>query len=286
MTPGVTEAPASNPLVLVTGSSDGIGKETACQLAEKGARVILHGRTPERLSAASRDLDRRSGTWPAGEELADFSSLAGVRQFAERVRDQFPRLDVLINNAAVFMRDRVVTPDGFETTFAVDHLAPFLLTHLLLPSLQESPQPRVLFVSSGAHMSARLDWDNLQGEKQFDGHNAYAVAKLANVLTSVELARRLRGRGGMTVNAVHPGVVTTRLLKTGYGGHGPDSPAEAAATPVFMALSPSVATVTGSYYARQQPSRAHPLAGERVITARFYEKSCELVGIDPLPANG
>ena len=122
MTPGVTEAPASNPLVLVTGSSDGIGKETACQLAEKGARVILHGRTPERLSVASRDVDRRSGTWPAGEELADFSTLAGVRQFAERVRDQFPRLDVLINNAGVFMRDRVMTADGFETTFAVDHL--------------------------------------------------------------------------------------------------------------------------------------------------------------------
>jgi NAD(P)-dependent dehydrogenase (short-subunit alcohol dehydrogenase family) len=265
----------------VTGSSDGIGKETACQLAEKGARVILHGRTAERLSAASRDVDKRSGTWPAGEELADFSSLATVRQFAERIRDHFPRLDVLINNAAVFMRERVVTPDGFETTFAVDHLAPFLLTHLLLPSLAESPQARVLFVSSGAHMSARIDWDNLQGEKQFDGHTAYSLAKLANVLTAVELARRRRGR--ITVNAVHPGVVTTRLLKTGFGGHGPDSPAEAAATPVYMALSPSVATVTGGYYARQQPSRAHPLAGERAITARFYEKSCELVGIDPLP---
>jgi NAD(P)-dependent dehydrogenase (short-subunit alcohol dehydrogenase family) len=282
MTPGVIEAPANNPLVLVTGSSDGIGKETACQLAEKGARVILHGRTPERLTAASRDVDRRSGSWPAGEELADFGSLDGVRQFAERIRDHFPRLDVLINNAAVFMRERVTTPDGFETTFAVDHLAPFLLTHLLLPSLAEGPQPRVLFVSSGAHMSARIDWDNLQGEKQFDGHTAYSLAKLANVLTAVELARRLRGR--VTVNAVHPGVVTTRLLKTGYGGHGSDSPAEAAATPVFMALSPSVGTVTGAYYARQQPSRAHPLAGERAITARFYEKSCELVGIAPLPA--
>jgi NAD(P)-dependent dehydrogenase (short-subunit alcohol dehydrogenase family) len=284
MTLGVTTAPGGAPLVLVTGSSDGIGKETACQFAEKGARVILHGRTPERLTEAAREVDRRSGTWPAGEELADFGSLAAVRQFADRVRDHFPRLDVLVNNAGLFMRDRVLTPDGFETTFAVDHLAPLLLTHLLLPSLEESPQGRILFVSSGAHMSARLDWDNLQGEKQYDGHNAYSLAKLANVLTAVEMARRLRARGAITVNALHPGVVTTRLLKTGYGGHGPDSPAEAAATSVYLGLSPTVASSTGGYYARQQPSRAHPMAGERAITSRFYEQSCALAGITPLPA--
>ena len=274
---------ANAPLVLITGSSDGIGKETACQLAERGARIILHGRTPERLSAAARDVDKRSGCWPAGEELADFSSLADVRRFADRIRDTYPRLDVLVNNAGVFMRDQVMTPDGFETTFAVDHLAPFLLTHLLLPSLQESPQGRVLNVSSGAHLSAKLEWDNLQGEKRFDPHAAYAIAKLANVLFTVELARRLRGRGGITVNALHPGVVTTRLLKAGFGGHGTDSPAEASSTSVFLALATELSTTTGGYYSRQQPSRAHPAAGEKAITARFYELSCEMVGIDPLP---
>jgi NAD(P)-dependent dehydrogenase (short-subunit alcohol dehydrogenase family) len=292
----------SSPLVLITGSSDGIGKETACQLAERGARVILHGRDPERLAAAAREVDRRSGTWPAGEEVADLASLAAVRALAERLVDQYPRLDVLINNAGVFMRDRVLTADGLETTFAVNHLAHVLLTHLLLPALRESPQGRVLHVSSGAHMSGRLesrgakagiarrspsqgpevDWDNLQGEQRYDGHEAYALSKLANVLFTVELARRLRGTS-ITANALHPGVVGTKLLRAGFGGHGPDSLAEGAATSVHLALAPELAGTSGGYFARSRPTRAHPLAGERAVTARFYELSCRLAQVTPLP---
>jgi NAD(P)-dependent dehydrogenase (short-subunit alcohol dehydrogenase family) len=273
----------SAPTILVTGSSDGIGKETACVLAERGARVILHGRTRERLAAAAREVERRSGRAPAGEELADLASLAGVRALAARVREEFPRLDVLINNAGVFMRQRVLTADGFETTFAVNHLAPVLLTHLLLPALDESPQGRIVNVSSGAHLGGVLDWDNLQGEKRHDPLGAYALSKLGNVLFTVEIARRLRGRGAVTANALHPGVVSTRLLREGFGGHGPDSPAEGAETPVLLALAPEHATTTGSYFARSRPSRTHPLAGERSITARFYDLSCRLTGADPLP---
>ena len=137
------------PLVFITGSSDGIGRETACALAERGARVILHGRTPQRLAAAAKEVDRRSGSWPAGQELADLSRLGEVRQLGLRLTEEYPRIDVLINNAGVFMTDRVLTEDGFETTFAVNHLAPVLLTHLLLPALAESPQGRVISVSSG-----------------------------------------------------------------------------------------------------------------------------------------
>ena len=273
----------SPPLVLITGSSDGIGKETACLLAERGARVILHGRTPERLEAAAREVDRRSGHWPVGQELADLSRLSEVRSLATRLLDQYPRLDVLINNAGVFMPKRVLTDEGHETTFAVNHLAPLLLTHLLLPALGESPQGRIISVSSGAHLSARLDWDNLQGERVFDGHSAYSLSKLANVLFIVELARRLRPRGSITANALHPGVVSTRLLRTGFGGHGPDSPAEAAATSLHLALAPEVSSTTGGYFARCRPSRSHPVAGEKAITSRFYELSCRLAEVDPLP---
>jgi retinol dehydrogenase-14 len=270
------------PIVLVTGSSDGIGKETAAALAERGARVILHGRDPERLAAAARDIDRRSGTWPAGQELADLSSQAEVRRFAAHVLDHHPRLDALINNAGVFMNERQLTVDGRETTLAVNHLAGFMLSHLFLPALLESPQGRIVNVSSGAHLSARLDWENLDGERSYDGFAAYALSKLANVLTTVEMARRLRS-GPITVNALHPGVVGTRLLRTGFGGRGSDSLQEAAATSVHLTLAPEMGSQTGGYYARKSPSRMHPLANEKAITARFYQLSCQLTGIEPLP---
>ena len=270
------------PIVLVTGSSDGIGKETAAALAERGARVILHGRDPDRLGAAAREVDRRSGNWPAGQELADLSSQQEVRRFAAHIVDHHPRLDVVINNAGVFMPDRLLTSDGRETTFAVNHLAGFLLSHLLLPALRESPQGRIVNVSSGAHLSARLDWENLDGQRGYDGFTAYALSKLANVLTTVEMARRLRG-GSLTVNALHPGVVSTRLLRAGFGGHGSDSLQEAAATSVHLALAPELGGATGGYYARKSPSRMHPLANEKSITARFYELSCRLTGLAPLP---
>jgi retinol dehydrogenase-14 len=275
------------PIVLITGSSDGIGKETAAALAERGARVILHGRDPERLAAAARDVDRRSGNWPAGQELADLSSQAEVRRFAAHIIDQHPRLDVLINNAGVFMNERRLTGEGRETTFAVNHLAGFLLSHLLLPALREGPQGRIVNVSSGAHLSARLDWDNLDGGRSFDGYAAYALSKLANVLTTVEMARRLRvGPAHITVNALHPGVVGTRLLRTGFGGRGSDSLQEAAATSVHLALAPELGGATGGYYARKSVTRMHPLANEKAITARFYDVSCRLTGVDPLPVFG
>jgi NAD(P)-dependent dehydrogenase (short-subunit alcohol dehydrogenase family) len=286
--------PMRPPIVLVTGSSDGIGKETAAALAERGARVILHGRDPERLAAAARDVDRRSGTWPAGQELADLSSLPGVRRFAAQIIDHHPRLDVLVNNAGVFMNERRLTADGNETTFAVNHLAGFLLSHLLLPALLEGPQGRIVNVSSGAHLSARLDWENLDGGRSYDGYAAYALSKLANVLTTVEMGRRLRGIATagagaglpgrwVTVNALHPGVVGTKLLRTGFGGRGTDSLQESAATSVHLALAPELGSATGGYYARKSPTRMHPLANEKAITARFYQLSCRLTGVDPLP---
>ena len=270
------------PLVFVTGSSEGIGRETACALAERGARVILHGRNPKRLQAAAEEVDRRSGTWPVGQELADLSRLAEVRRLGGRLLEEYPRIDVLINNAGVFMTDRVLTEDGLETTFAVNNLAPVLLTHLLLPALGESPQGRIVTVSSGAHLSAKLDWDNLQGEAAFDGHAAYSLSKLGNVLFTVEIARRLRGRGPITANALHPGVVTTRLLRTGFGGHGPDSLGEAAATSLHLALAPEMTGTTGGYFARSAPAAATFWPARRPSPVASTRLSCRLCGVAPL----
>jgi NAD(P)-dependent dehydrogenase (short-subunit alcohol dehydrogenase family) len=282
----------SPPLVLVTGSSDGIGKETAAQLCDRGARVILHGRDPQRLAAAAQEIDRRTGNWPVAQEVADLATLGEVRRFAARLSDHHPRIDVVINNAGVYMGKRVLTDDGFETTFAVNHLAGLALADALLPALRESPQGRVVFVSSGAHLSARLVWDTLPGEprepagaraeQDYDGFDAYALSKLANVMTAVELGRRLRG-STITVNACHPGVVATKLLRAGFGGYGTDSLQEAAATSVYLALAPELSQATGGYYARKAPARMHPVCSERALTARFYEKSCALADLRPLP---
>src|SRR5215469_12820772 len=198
------------PIVLVTGSTDGIGLETARTLAARGAQVVLHGRDSGRLETAARAVDRVGNNFPVGMELADLSSQGEVRLLAERLLERYQRLDVLINNAGVFLRERSVTVDGLETTFAVNHLAPLLLTDLLLPALRASPEGRIVNVCSNAHLHASLDWENLQGERRYDPYAVYALSKLAQVLATVELGRRLHG-GTLTVNALHPGVVTTKL---------------------------------------------------------------------------
>jgi retinol dehydrogenase-12 len=267
----------SRPVVVVTGSSDGIGLETARQLAARGARVILHGRNADKLQVAVAKVRAVADDAVLAAELADLASLAGVRALAERLAER--RIDVVVHNAGVFMTARVLTVDGFETTFAVNHLAPFALTHALLAGPHADALRRIVNVSSMVHTSGRIDLDDLDGARRpFDGYGAYAASKLANVLFTAELARRVASRG-ITVNALHPGVVATQLLRIGFGSHGPDSLEEGARTSVFLALEPSVATVTGGYFVRCRPARAHPLAADATFTARFYQRSAEAVGV-------
>jgi NAD(P)-dependent dehydrogenase (short-subunit alcohol dehydrogenase family) len=177
-------------------------------------------------------------------------------------------VDVLINNAGVFMKNRVLSEDGFEMTFAVNHLAHFLLTGLLLPQLKKSSAARIITVSSAAHSNAALDFENLNAERRFDAHGAYALSNLANVLFSKELAVRLEG-SGITSNALHPGVISTKMLRKAFGMSGAGVK-EGAATSVYLASSPAVEGVTGKYfvYKRRSPTmfpsenasgkRAHP----------------------------
>jgi NAD(P)-dependent dehydrogenase (short-subunit alcohol dehydrogenase family) len=264
--------------VFLTGATDGIGRETALALARAGARVVVHGRDAEKVRAVADEVRAVSAGALAGVAVFDLASLADVRRGAAELRTSHPTLDVLLHNAGVFMKRRVVTEDGFETTFAVNHLAHVLLTHELLPAVPRGG--RVVHVSSVAHQRASLDLDDLQGERRFDGYGAYALSKLANVLFTAELARRLPEHA---TSSLHPGVVSTKLLKTGFGMSGPDSLDEGSRTSVFLALSEDGGRARGEYFVRSKRATPSPIAADAARTSAFYELSCRMVGVAPLP---
>jgi NAD(P)-dependent dehydrogenase (short-subunit alcohol dehydrogenase family) len=264
--------------MLVTGSTDGIGRQAALELADLGARVLVHGRTAGRVEsvvAAIRRLDA-----PAEGFVADLSSLRQVRRLANEVLEAAPHLHVLVNNAGTYVHDRQLTEDGFETTLAVNHLAAFLLTNLLLPRLKQSAPARIINVSSAAHRSGYLEWDNLNGEQAYDGYSAYALTKLCNVLFTYELADRLRG-SGVTVNCLHPGVVGTKLLEAGFPGLGGTSVPEGARTSVHLAASPKVADVTGAYFVGRRPERSSGASYDAAGRRRLWELTRTMVGLAP-----
>jgi NAD(P)-dependent dehydrogenase (short-subunit alcohol dehydrogenase family) len=270
------------PLVLVTGATDGIGRQTAIDLALRGATVLLHGRNAAKLEAVAAEVEARREGAVAGVFRADLAKLGEVRAMAEAIATAHPRLDVLLANAGIFMTERALTEDGFETTFAVNHLAHVLLTHLLLPAVKASDDGRIIHVSSQAHSRGNIDWDNLQQEKRFNGNGAYGLSKLANILFTVELAKRLGP--SPVAHALHPGVVTTTLLRTGWGGGGPDSHEEGARTSVLLALDPIARASTGTYWVRGRPAQPSSVAQDAAATKRLYEESCKMVGVAPLPA--
>jgi NAD(P)-dependent dehydrogenase (short-subunit alcohol dehydrogenase family) len=245
-------------VVLVTGSTDGIGQWTAQELARKGARVLVHGRSREKAERACEQIRQATGSTRVEPVLADLSEMEAVRGLARQVEERTDVLHALVHNAGVFMHERRLTPDGFETTFAVNHLAPFLLTHLLKPLLEKGAPSRVVVVASIAHQRGRIDFDNLQGERGFSGYGAYAASKLANVLYAEELAERwapLR----ITANSLHPGVISTKLLKEGFGSTG-DTVEEGARTSVYLASSPEVEGVSGRYFVKCREAPTVPQA--------------------------
>ncbi len=260
-------------IVLVTGATDGIGKQTAVEIARRGARVIAHGRSREKADRAAEAIAKAAGVPTVDACAGDFASLASVRALGEDVRARYPRLDVLINNAGVIMDARALTGDGFEMTFQVNHLASFLLTLMLLPSLKASEQGRVVHVSSMAHASGRLDFDDLDAKKRFDGYTAYATSKLCNVLFAYELARRLEG-SPVTSNALHPGVITTKLLWKGFGSKGA-SLERGAATSVKVALDASLASTTGRYFDDEREARSSTASRDLDTQRRLWDVSLE-----------
>ena len=276
--------------VLITGGTGGIGKATAVGLARLGARVGIVGRDATRATAAAEDIRTKSGN-PAVDVFAeDMSAQAEVRRLAAEVLDAYSRLDVLVNNVGGFWQHRHVTADGLEHTFAVNHLAPFLLTNLLLERLTASAPARVVTVSSGAQSLGRIDFDDLQGERDYSGQRAYNQSKLANVMFTYELARRLDGTG-VTANVLHPGVTRTDFsaedsprwmeVMGPVGRPFLKSPTRGAATSIYLASSPEVEGVTGQYFANRKPKKSSPDSYDAAAALRLWEVSADLVGLPP-----
>jgi NAD(P)-dependent dehydrogenase (short-subunit alcohol dehydrogenase family) len=272
--------------ILVTGGTSGIGKATALGLAAMGARVAITGRDVARTDAAAREIRDAHG----GEVLtfvADLSAQSEVRHLADEALLALPRIDVLVNNAGGFWNTRRVTVDGLEQTFALNHLAPFLLTNLLLDRLEQSAPARVVTVASHAHAQGRIDFDDLQGERSYSGARAYNQSKLANVLFTYELARRL-SKTGVTANALHPGVVNTSFGAADPAGAQRwlvpvlrpfmKSPARGAATSIHVATAPDLQTVTGQYFANVRAKRSSPRSYDEATAARLWRVSTHLVG--------
>ena len=262
--------------ILITGSTDGIGLETARALAERGCAVLVHGRNRTRADAAARAVAAATGNRQVTAMAADFAALAEVRALAQQVLRACPRLDVLINNAGIAVRRRRLSADGYESTFAVNHLAPFLLTNLLLDRLRASAPARIVNVSSGAHSSGRIDFDDLQMERGFDGWAAYCNSKLANALFTCELARRLDA-GEVTANFLHPGVIDTKLLHVNFGGGSPVT--EGARTPLHLALAAELEGVSGAYFVDRRRARVSAAAGDRRLAAELWRVSSALTGL-------
>ncbi|MGV1008686.1 MAG: SDR family oxidoreductase [Dermatophilaceae bacterium] len=280
-----TNLPMAGKTALITGGTGGIGRATAEGLAGLGARVGIVGRELARTRAAAAQIASATGS-KVDAYAADLSSQADVRRLAVDCQTTYPRLDVLVNNVGGHWATRHVTADGLEHTFAVNHLAPFLLTTLLLDLLRASAPSRVVTVSSGAQAMGRIDFDDLQGERAYSGQRAYNQSKLANVLFTYELARRLEG-SGVTANVLHPGVVRTQFGREDPAGMmrllivvvAPfmKSPRRGAETSVYLASSPQVEGISGQYFADRKPRRSSARSYDEQVAARLWQVSERLV---------
>src|SRR5688572_13526067 len=278
----------SGKTVLITGGTGGIGRAAATRLASMGARVGITGRDRGRAQRAAAEIASEARSAMVDVFVADMSSQAEVRRLAAEVLAAYPRIDVLINNVGGFWSHRHVTADGLERTFALNHLAPFLLTDLLLDRLKASAPARIVTVSSGAQSMGKIDFDDLMGERKYSGQQAYNQSKLANVMFTYELARRLAGIS-VTATALHPG-----MTNTAFSAEDPSrafaplvavmrpfmrSPQKGAETPIYLASSPEAEGLTGQFFANREPKRSNSLSYDREVTGRLWQVSAHLVGV-------
>jgi retinol dehydrogenase 12 len=275
-------------ICLVTGATHGIGLATARALAANGATVLVHGRDLGRARAVAGDISRDTGNPEVRFVQADFAQLAQVRRLAHELQSQLPRLDVLINNAGVMAAAHARSAEGYDLTFAVNHLAPFLLTGLLLDKLKESAPSRVIVVASNAHRRATLDFSDLMNARVSGFMAAYERSKLANVLFARALARRLAG-SGVTVNALHPGLVNShlfhnspallRVLLSSVGRLFMRSPQQGARDSVYLAAAPELGGHSGGYYHDCRPVAPSAAAQSDACAERLWQESARLTGL-------
>ncbi len=273
-------------IVVVTGATSGIGQATALGLADLGAQVVVVGRNEQKGKKALEAI--REATAREVDFLhSDLSSQAQVRELAETISERYPRVDVLINNAGVITRERSLTVDGIETQLAVNHLAPFLLTSLLLDRLKSSAPSRVIVVASQVESMGKIHFEDLGFAQGYDSLQAYYQSKLANVLFTLELARRLKG-GQVTANCLHPGVIATQLLDDYIGRPRAlnflnrwknPPPREGARTSLYLASSSEVAEVTGKYFSDRAEAEPSPQARDPELASKLWDVSARLVGL-------
>ncbi len=272
---------------LITGGTNGIGKSAALGLAQMGATVVIVGRNAQKTAHVVEEVRAASGNQSVDSLVADLSSQRDIRQLADDFKRRYATLHVLLNNAGAVFMQRQLSVDGIEMTFALNHLAYFLLTHLLLDTIQASVPARIINVSSDAHSGGQIEFDNLQGERHY-GTRAYGNSKLANILFTMELSRRLEGTG-VSVNALHPGFVNT-----GFGKNNPGllikiiraiipliarSPDKGAETSLYLASSVEVETLTGKYFHDSKAIPTAPQANDRAVAKRLWDVSAEMVDL-------
>jgi NAD(P)-dependent dehydrogenase (short-subunit alcohol dehydrogenase family) len=277
----------SQKICVLTGASAGIGKETAFGLAERGFHLVLVCRDRARGEETVREVKARTGSGDVELVLADLSLMREVRRSAEEIRGRHPRIDVLLNNAGAVIAQRQLTEEGLETTFALNHLAYFLLTSLLLEPLRRAPSARIINVASNGEKGGTIDLDNLQGEKSYLGLRAYMSSKLANVMYTYALARRLAEEGAtITANCLHPGPVASNFAAEGAGVFGVlvkavrpflITPEKGAQTSIHLASSPEVEGVSGKYFVKCRERRSSRASYDVRTQEQLWDASLRLL---------
>jgi len=260
--------------ILITGSTDGIGKETAKKLATSGYMVAIHGRNEDLVKKTLDEIKDQTGNSEITGYTSDFESLKEVAQMADRINKDFKKLDIFINNAGVFLKQRQLTPDGYEKTFQINHLAPFLLTNKIRGLIEAAGQGRIINVSSMIHSTA-LEFDNLQGEQKFEGGEAYGLSKLCNVLFTYKLAR-IYENSPVTSNCLHPGIIDTKLLRANYPGMG-NTVDEGAENTLYVATDPKLEQVSGKYFVNKMPQSSAMVSYETKIQDQLWDISQNMV---------
>ena len=264
----------SNQIILVTGSTDGIGKLTALKLAGQNSQVIIHGRNKEKTESVVKELKEKSGNDSLEGYVADFSSLREVRDFAEKISNTYPKLDVLINNAGAGYTASRYSRDGYELRFAVNYLAPFLLTKLLIPVLIKAAPSRIVNVSSVGQHS--INFDDVMQQKNFNAVTAYSQSKLALIMFTFDLANELKDKN-ITVNSLHPGTYLNTKMVTDAGINPLGDPESGAEAEVFLATDKSLEDVTGKYFNVKKESKAQGQAYEEEARRKLTEITIKLI---------